>query len=119
MTTLIIGASNKAHRFSYKAFRLLKQYGHEVVPMHPILKDIEGHAVVNTLSEIAAPIDTVTLYVSPDKSVSMAEDIIKLKPRRIIFNPGTENVELMQQLQSAGIVCLEACTLVLLDAGNY
>jgi len=119
MTVLIIGASDKPQRFSYKALHLLEEHGHVCVCMHPILKDIEGHVVAHSFSDIKTPIDTVTLYVSEQKSAVMQADIIALAPRRVIFNPGTESYLLMQGLRKARIECLEACTLILLNEGAF
>ena len=117
--TLIIGASNKTDRYTYKAFQSLQKHHHKVVLMHPTLKEIDQHMVYNQLSEITEPIDTITLYVNAGVSSSLSEGIIKLNPRRVIFNPGAENPELMQQLQAQEILCLDACTLVLLNTFQY
>ncbi len=118
---VIVGASDKPDRFAYKAFQMLREYGHTPVPVHPRLQTIEGIPVVADLSQVTDPVDTVTLYVGPAISSSggMAEKLIALKPRRVIFNPGTENPELEKQLQTAGIEPQQACTLVLLRTGSY
>ena len=64
-------------------------------------------------------IDTVTLYVGPDNQAPWIDYIISLKPKRIIFNPGTENIEFETLAESKGIEALEACTLVLLSINQY
>jgi predicted CoA-binding protein len=64
-------------------------------------------------------VDTVTLYVGPTISLTLKDKLIALKPRRVIFNPGTENAPLQLTLTSAGIACEEACTLVLLHTGQF
>ena len=119
MTVLIVGASNKVQRFSYMAFSLLQEHDHSIVLMHPKLTEIDGHPVIPSFSEITSPIDTVTLYVNPTASLAMMDDLIKLAPRRVIFNPGTESNTLMVALRLAGIECLEACTLILLNSGTF
>jgi hypothetical protein len=45
--------------------------------------------------------------------------ILSLKPKRIIFNPGTENEELMKLAKQNNIQPVVACTLVMLSIGNY
>jgi uncharacterized protein len=119
MTVLIIGASNKVDRFSYKAFSLLKQKGYSLVLMHPILSSIDDHPVLSTFSDITEPIDTVTLYINTQASSNIHDDLIALAPRRVIFNPGAENSDLMEDLQAVGIDCVEACSLVLLNIGRF
>lgn len=64
-------------------------------------------------------IDTVTLYLNPANQVPYYDYIISLKPKRIIFNPGTENDELESLANKNGIQTMEACTLVLLSTSQY
>ena len=118
-TVVVLGASPKPERYSNMAIRLLVEHGHSVIPVHPAIPEIEGLAVKTGLAEIDAPVDTLTLYVSPKISAAVAEKIIALKPARVIFNPGTENPELEKQLSDVGIASEEACTLILLNSGQF
>ena len=116
---VIIGASSNPERYSHRALLLLRKYGYAVVPVHPKLTEIEGIPVMADLASISGPVDTVTMYVGPAISAGLQEKLIALKPRRIIFNPGAENAPLVTALQKAGIACEEACTLVLLNTGQF
>jgi predicted CoA-binding protein len=116
---VIIGASNNPERYSHRALLMLRKHGHEVVPVHPKLAEIEGIPVVADVSLITGPVDTVTMYVGAAISSGLQDKLITLKPRRIIFNPGAENATLADALQKAGIACEEACTLVLLNTGQF
>ena len=116
---VIVGASNNPERYSYKAMKLLEEHGHEVTLVHPREKIIEGHAVVSALSEIHFPVDTITMYVNPELSHKMQNELLTLKPKRVIFNPGTENPALAKALNEQGIQTENACTLVLLRTGQY
>ncbi|MHB1078449.1 MAG: CoA-binding protein [Prosthecobacter sp.] len=118
-TVVIIGASNNPERYSHRALLLLRKHGHKIVPVHPKLAEIEGIPVVADLGLISGPVDTVTMYVGAAISSGLQEKLIALKPRRIIFNPGAENASLADALQKAGIACEEACTLVLLNTGQF
>jgi predicted CoA-binding protein len=117
--TVIIGASDKPDRYSHMAQLLLREHGHEVVPVHPKLASIAGVPVVADLSQISGPVDTATMYVGVAISSGLADKLIALKPRRVIFNPGAENPELAAKLEAAGVVAQEACTLVLLRNGQF
>lgn len=116
--TLVLGASEKPDRYSHKAIRMLRRYGHSVVAIGARKGQVED---VSFSPERPAfeQIDTVTLYLGPDKQPSYYDYILSLKPRRIIFNPGTENPELEALGEAQGILCTEACTLVLLSTGQY
>ena len=72
-----------------------------------------------TLHEIQQPVDTLTLYVGPQRLEPLIEEVIALRPGRVIFNPGTESQELMHRLEQVGIHWVEACTLVLLRIGTF
>lgn len=115
----ILGASADRERYAFKAQRLLKQHGHRVVPVSVREGVIDGDAAVADLAAITVPVDTVTVYVRPTVSSTLREPLLALRPKRVIFNPGTENPELETALRAAGITVQEACTLVLLDAGEF
>ncbi len=116
---VVLGASAKPDRFAYKAVKLLIRNGHTVIPVHPKLMDISGHKVVHSLTEINTSVDTLTLYVGPQRSQSMIEDIIALNPSRVIFNPGTESELLEQALSNADIAFEYNCTLIMLETGTF
>lgn len=116
---VVLGASHKPERYANQAIRLLLEHGHSVVPVHPRLDVSEGLPVVHTLGEIDGTVDTLTLYIGPERSALVAEDIVRLRPGRVIFNPGTESATLEAQLDAAGIRHEEACTLVLLRTGQF
>ena len=119
MNVAVLGASNKPERYSHQAVVLLAKKGHAVFPIHPALAEIDGQRVFKKLADVSAPLHTVTMYVSPALSGSMAGEILAAKPARVIFNPGTENPELEEKLAAAGIAVLHACTLVLLRTGQF
>jgi hypothetical protein len=74
---------------------------------------------VATLGEIKGPVDTLTMYVGPERSSALAGEILALRPGRVIFNPGSENPSLEEKLGAAGIPCERACTLVLLASDQF
>ena len=115
----ILGASDNPERFANKAFHMLQEHGHKPFPVNPTLKELEGVPVVKKLSELKTRIDTLTMYVGPKISSQLKDDILALAPKRVIFNPGSENAELEADLREAGIKVQEACTLVLLRTGQY
>jgi hypothetical protein len=115
----VIGASPKQDRYSNKAIRMLAEYHHTPIPVAPKYEEIEGKKVYQALREIPEKIDTVTMYVSPARQAAIIQEIIQLRPRRVIFNPDTENKAAYGPLKQAGIEVVEACTLVLLKTNQY
>ena len=116
--TLVIGASENTERYSNKAIHALQKYqqpavaiGNKPGKVLDVNIDIEKIHYEN--------IDTVSLYVGKARQPEYYEYILSLRPNRIIFNPGTENEELVQLASQANIQCLEACTLVMLHTGQY
>ena len=119
-TVLLIGASNKPDRYSFKALKMLQEYGHNIIPINPVLEEIEGIKVFHSLPEIGEQrVDTVTLYVNPEVLKKYVSDLLALKPQRVIFNPGTESEEIEGELVKSGIKAIEACTLVMLRTGQF
>jgi len=118
-TVVVLGASNKQHRYSYKAIKLLKKYGHNVIPVHPVLADINGLSVVASLSDIHETVDTLSLYVGAERSKLLLNKIIELKPKRVIFNPGTESKKLVKKLLQADIAFIHDCTLIMLETNQF
>ncbi len=119
MIVAIIGASNKTDRYSYKAQEALSNAGHMVIPVNPVVSNINGVACVATIGDIKEAVDTVTMYVRPDVSDKMANDLINLKPKRVIFNPGTENDKLEALLRENGIRTARACTIVMVKSNQF
>lgn len=114
----MLGASENPDRYSNIAIQRLRQYRHEVVAVGKR----EGKVLdvgIQKETEAFTHIDTVTLYLNPQNQKPYYNYILSLHPKRIIFNPGTENPELEQLARSQGIETLEACTLVMLSTGQY
>jgi predicted CoA-binding protein len=117
--TLILGANNSPEKYAYKAAHMLVRYGHEIVPVGLRSGEVAGQTIL-TGQPVVEGVDTVTLYISPKhQTTDVYSYIIKMKPKRVIFNPGTENYEFMDLLEERGIEPLEACTLVLLASQQY
>lgn len=118
MKTLIIGASKNPDRYSYKAAERLLNHGHEI-QLLGLRPDTIFNQKIDTEQIQYAGIDTVTLYVGAQHQPDYYNYVVSLKPRRVIFNPGTENEEFIELLQNNGIETEIACTLVLLGTGQY
>lgn len=116
--TLIIGASVKPERYAYKAAQRLLEHKHEIYLLGNRTGELFGQEI-STEPQAYPDVDTVTLYVSAKNQASYYDYILGLRPRRVIFNPGTENPELQSLLQQAAIEYEESCTLVMLATGQY
>jgi predicted CoA-binding protein len=118
MKTLVIGASEKPERYANKAVRMLREYDHEVVSIGLREGLIEDVAIQVGHPEFDG-IDTVTLYVGPQRQDDLFDYVIGMQPRRVIFNPGTENPLFQERLTAEEIEPVEACTLVMLRTGQW
>jgi len=116
--TLVIGASEDSSRYSYLAIHSLRKHQHDVVA----IGNRPGKVLDVAFGKDKEPfenVDTVTLYINPTRQPEYYDYILSLKPKRIIFNPGTENPELERLAEENGIQAMEACTLVLLSTGQF
>lgn len=116
--TVVIGASAKEDRYSNRAVRMLKKHGHDVIALGFEPKTIDNIPIETDWKNIDG-VDTVSLYLNPQRQQEYYSYILSLHPKRIIFNPGTENPELEQMAKNENIKPLEACTLVLLSTEQY
>lgn len=116
--TMIIGATTNSTRYAYKAAEKLTEHGHEIVPIGIKQGVVFGVEIINGQPKIEG-IHTVTLYLGKTNQPEYYDYIISLKPKRVIFNPGTENEAFEALLAANGIEAIEACTLVMLSIGNY
>ncbi|HVT83868.1 MAG TPA: CoA-binding protein [Chitinophagaceae bacterium] len=116
--TLVLGASDNPSRYSFLAVNRLRNHGHPVIAIGKKKTQVADVPITN--EKISADdVDTVTLYLNPMHQQQYYDYILSLKPKRIIFNPGAENDELYDLAKKNGIQPVEACTLVLLNTGQY
>jgi predicted CoA-binding protein len=116
--TVVLGASSNPARYSYLAVQRLRAHNHPVVAIGRRV----GHVADVDISKEHAQendVDTITLYLNPQNQVEYYDYILSLHPKRIIFNPGTENDELIQKAKENNIKPVIACTLVMLSTGQY
>ena len=118
MRVLVYGASTNPDRYAFIATELLLSKGHDVVLVGHKPGLIGGVEILLGQPELES-IDTVTLYVGPKNQLDLFTYLMRIQPKRVIFNPGTENPELMQQLTDKGVEVEEACTLVMLHTGQF
>jgi hypothetical protein len=116
--TLVIGASTKPERYSNKAIQMLREYNHEVVALAKRAGQVDDVSI-QTEFPSGDDIHTVTLYLGAKRQTEYYEPLINLNPGRVIFNPGAENPELKEKLESAGIETVENCTLVMLRTQQF
>jgi predicted CoA-binding protein len=118
--TVIIGATTNPGRYAYLAARMLTDYNHEIVPVGIKEGEVFGKEILDIFEKPPVDgVDTVTLYIGPQKQPDYYNYILNMKPKRIIFNPGTENDTFEKMAEEKGIEAMEACTLVLLRSGQY
>lgn len=116
--TLVIGASINPERYAYKAVNLLVKNEIEVVPMGVKPGLVANLSIVSPLI-FQFNIHTITLYIGASKQEPYFDFILKINPKRVLFNPGTENPKLANLLNETGIVWENACTLILLSTNQY
>lgn len=116
--TLIIGGSIKPERYSNKAIRKLLDYGHKVSSIGLKEGDVNGMKIETGLPDYK-DIHTVSMYLGAVRQSQYFDYVLNLKPQRVIFNPGAENLEFAATLKINDIEVVEHCTLVMLDYGLF
>ena len=116
--TIVLGATENPSRYSYLAVEKLRKYGHPVIAIGKQEGNI-GDTPIITSHPDEKEVDTVTLYLNPQLQKQYYDYILSIHPKRVIFNPGTENDEFSELVKANGIEPQEACTLVLSGTGQY
>jgi len=116
--TVVLGATSKPEKYAYKAIKMLLDKGHSVIAIGQNAGEVVG-VKIQTKAIPLKNIDTITLYLNPARQRDYYNYIVEAKPKRVVFNPGTENPELYQLLELNGIKAEVACTLVLLTTNQY
>ena len=116
--TMVLGATTNPERYAYRAVVRLVMHGHEVVPVGVRFGEIDGIPILQGQPNIS-DIDTISLYLGPDRQQAYYDYLLSLHPKRIVFNPGTENPALTKRAEEQGIEVVEGCTLVMLSIGTY
>ena len=116
---LLIGASSNRSRYSNKAMALLLEKGYAVIPVNPREDEILGVETVHSIRDVSAPVTTVSVYVRPDILKPQIDHLVALDPKRVIFNPGTEDEGMMKRLVDQEINVVQACTIVLLKTEQF
>ena len=116
---VVLGASPKPQRYSNQCIRMLLEEGFRVTPVNPAIPEIEGLSVTHQLADITDTVHTLTMYVGEARSREMHDDILAMKPARVIFNPGSESASLKSDLQAQGAECIDGCTLVMLRTNQF
>lgn len=116
--TLILGATDNPSRYAYLAANRLVNAGHDIINIG-IKKGTVGGVEIEKPGEVKSGVHTITLYIGPALQEQYYDYIVSTHPKRLIFNPGTENPELFKLAKEHGIEVVEACTLVLLSTGGY
>ncbi len=118
MKTVVLGATPDVSRFANRAVKMLKAHGHQVIPVGQKKGEIDGLPIHNDQPQLQ-DVDTVSLYIGSRNQSDIYDYVVSLKPRRVIFNPGTENREFEDKLKEAGIETVEHCTLVMLGSNTF
>ena len=116
--TVIVGASPNRDRYSFMATQRLLDNNYEVFPLGIREGEIEGKKIITERPELA-DIHTITMYIGKKLQPDWYDYILNLNPKRVIFNPGTENGGLMRILSEKDIEVVENCTLVMLATNQY
>lgn len=118
--TVIVGATANPARYAHLAATMLTEYGHEFIPVGIKNETVLGKQILNLHTKPALEdVDTITLYVGPQNQPEWYEYLLSLNPKRIIFNPGTENREFETMAEAKGVEVVEGCTLVMLRSNQY
>lgn len=118
-TVAVIGASNNPEKYGNKAVLAFAAKGFRVFPVNPREHEIAGLQAYPSIADVPETPDIISLYLRPEQTMRILEEIAAKGCGEVWLNPGTESVELKASMDAQGIKHLEQCSLVALSLGNY
>jgi predicted CoA-binding protein len=115
---VVLGASPNPERFSYKAVKRLISNNYQVVAIGKRAGFI-GNIPIVTGQPALSDVHTVLMYLAPYHQGEIFEYVVSMRPRRVIFNPGTESPEFKEWLESYNIEIVHDCSLVMMATGRF
>ncbi|PVX49981.1 hypothetical protein C7377_1623 [Balneicella halophila] len=116
--SLVIGASTNPQRYAYQCITMLRDHNIETVAIGLREGNVQD-VKITTEKEKFEDIHTVNIYLSAKNLKEYEDYIIDLKPKRVLFPPGTENPEFENRLTKEKILHERACPLVMLSVSTY
>jgi hypothetical protein len=111
-TVAVIGASNDRAKYGNRAVRAYRAEGYRVFPVNPREASIEGLEAYASILDIPGPVDRATLYLPPERTLLVLEDIARKGVRELFLNPGSESGEVIARAEELGLVPILACSIV-------
>ena len=119
-TVAILGASQNREKYGNKSVRAHLDQGYEVYPINPNADEVEGLKAYRTLAELLVEqLDRISVYLPPKVGLTILEDIKRLNPKEVWFNPGSESDEILDKAQALGLNVIMACSIVDLGVSPY
>lgn len=109
---IVLGASPKRSRFSNKAVRCYRELGYEVVPVHPLAKEIEGLTVYPTIADVPGEAELLLSYVRPELAIDVMEQAVEKGVARVFLNPGAASPAIAAKVRELGMEPVEDCAIV-------
>lgn len=115
---VVLGASPNPSRTSYLAAKVLMQKGYAVTAYGNRTGKIDQLAISDHVpNAVHRQIDAITIFLKPERQKKYYDYILSTNPKSIIFNPGTENPELIKMARNKKINIISCCTIALSAVG--
>lgn len=111
MRVAVVGASSDRRKYGNRAVRAFRAAGWEVFPVHPTARAIEGLAAYRSLLDVPGNVDLVTVYLQPEITLGVLEEIARKGPGRLYLNPGTESEAVLVSARQLGLAPILACSI--------
>ena len=111
-TVAVIGASTDRRKFGNKGVRAFQKAGWRVFPVNPNEGQVEGLEAIGSVTDIAEPLDVVSLYVPAAVGVKLLPAIAAKGPGEVWVNPGAESAELLAAAARLGLRVIETCSII-------
>ncbi len=104
----VVGATPNKEKYGYKVFAQLLKEGYKAFPVNPNYNEIVGRKTFPSLTELSKliDIDVVIIIVNPKIAKKVVEEAKSLGIRKIWFQPGSEDKEVIELCKKLGLECI-------------
>lgn len=108
----IIGASKDRAKYGNKAVRAYLQQGYQVYPVNPKEESIEGLRCYRSVTDLPCRPDIVSIYLPPEKTMIVLEDVAEKGCQELWLNPGSESAEVIAKATQLELTPIQACSIL-------
>jgi predicted CoA-binding protein len=112
----VIGVSANRRKFGNTVFRMMKEKGFTVYPVHPTLGTVEGEPCFRSVGEVPFEVQSAVTVVPPDVTAAVVKECQERGIRQLWMQPGSGSPAAEALARESGMTVVNGeCILMFLE----